>query len=139
MFPNRVPMDRNTPSPEPLVYLFIHSFMYVCWSPQKEALLHMEKNIRSQSMEPHAHVRPTYNGVRPSSPRGLLTTLLSLPQCHAASSRKLQGMLPGGPKFYICIKYIKNTVWHCTIYMVSARHVSYIFYTNAELEYHLEK
>jgi hypothetical protein len=43
MFPNRVPMDRDTPSPEPLVYLFIHSFIHsfirVClpeppkWSP----------------------------------------------------------------------------------------------------------
>jgi hypothetical protein len=35
MFPNRVPMDRYTPSPESLVYLF----MYVCRSPQKGALL----------------------------------------------------------------------------------------------------
>jgi hypothetical protein len=34
MFPTRVPMDRDTPSPVPLVYLF----MYVCWSPQKGAL-----------------------------------------------------------------------------------------------------
>ena len=33
MFSNRVPMDRDTPSPEPLVYLF----MYVCWSPQKRS------------------------------------------------------------------------------------------------------
>ena len=31
MFPNCVPMERDTPSPEPLVYLFI----YVCQSPQK--------------------------------------------------------------------------------------------------------
>jgi hypothetical protein len=28
MFPNRVPMDRDTLSPEPLVYLFIHSCMW---------------------------------------------------------------------------------------------------------------
>jgi hypothetical protein len=28
-----VPIDRNTPSPEPLVYLF----MYVCWGPQKRS------------------------------------------------------------------------------------------------------
>ena len=41
MFPSRVPMGRDTPSPEPLVYFsFIHSFMYVCQSPQKGALLH---------------------------------------------------------------------------------------------------
>jgi len=35
-------------------------------------------------MEPHADGRPTYNGVGPGSPRGSLTTLLSLPQCYAA-------------------------------------------------------
>jgi len=35
MFPKRVPMGRETPSPEPLVYLF----MYVWQSPQKGALL----------------------------------------------------------------------------------------------------
>jgi hypothetical protein len=112
--------------------------MYVCRSPEKGDLLHVGKNIRSPSKEPHAHIRPTYNGVGPGSPRGSLMTLLSLPQCQAASSRKLQRMLPGGHKFYICIKYIQNTVWHCTIYTVSARHVSYIFHTNAKLEYCLE-
>jgi len=41
MFPNRVPMGKDTPSPEPLVYFsFIHSFMYVCRSPQKGTLLY---------------------------------------------------------------------------------------------------
>ena len=35
VFPNRVPMDRDTPSPEPLVCFFT----YVCQSPQKGALL----------------------------------------------------------------------------------------------------
>ena len=65
---------------------FIHSFMYVCQSPQKGALLHMGKNIRSPSMEPYAVGRPTYNGVRPGSPRGLLMKPLSLTQCHAAFS-----------------------------------------------------
>ena len=58
MFPNRVPMDRITPSPEPLVYLFIHPFTYVCWSSQKGALLHMGKNIRSPYTKPHADGRP---------------------------------------------------------------------------------
>jgi hypothetical protein len=61
MFPNRVPTDRDTPSPEPLVYLFILSFIYVCRSPQKGALLHMRKNIWSPSTEPHADERPTYS------------------------------------------------------------------------------
>jgi len=46
MYPNKVPTDRDTASQEPLanqadsIYSFIHSFMYVCRSPQKGALLH---------------------------------------------------------------------------------------------------
>jgi hypothetical protein len=84
MFPNRVPMDRNTLSPEPLVYSFIHSFMYVGLSPQKGALLHVGKNIRSLLTEPHADRRPTHSGVCPGSQMGSLMTLLSLIQCHAA-------------------------------------------------------
>ena len=108
MFPNGVPMDRNTHHQS---HWSIYSFIHVCLPcPQKEALLHMGKNIRSPSTEPHAYIRPTYNGVQPGSPRGSLMTLLSLPQCHAAPSRKLQRMLPGGHKFHICIKYIQNTV-----------------------------
>jgi hypothetical protein len=42
------------------IYSFIHTFMYVCCSPQKAALLHVGKNIRSPSMEPHADGRPIY-------------------------------------------------------------------------------
>ena len=67
MFPNRVPMDRDTPSPEPLVCSFIYSYM----------------SAGVPAKEPHADGRPTYNRVRPGSPRGLLMTLLSLPQFHA--------------------------------------------------------
>ena len=44
------------------IYLFIYSFVYVCRSPQKGALLHMGKNIRSPSTEPHTDRKPTYNG-----------------------------------------------------------------------------
>jgi hypothetical protein len=91
MFPNRAPIDRVTPSPEPLakrgdsIYSFIHSFMYVCWSTPKGAFLHTyRKNIRSPSMDPHADGRPTYNGVRPGSPRGPFMTPLSLAECHTA-------------------------------------------------------
>jgi hypothetical protein len=51
MFPNRVLIDRDTPSPEASVYLLIHSFMYVCQSPHKGALLHMGKNIQPPSTE----------------------------------------------------------------------------------------
>jgi hypothetical protein len=49
----------------------------------------MGKNISSLSTEPHTDGRPTYNVVQHGSPRGSLTTLLSLPQCHAAL-----GMIP---------------------------------------------
>ena len=75
------PMKRDTPSPEPVVYLF----MYVCQSPpKKEPSYKMGKNIMSLSTEPHAAESSTYNGVLSGSPRGLLTILLSLPRCHAA-------------------------------------------------------
>jgi hypothetical protein len=69
MFPNRFAMDRDTPSPEPLVYLrvFIHSCLLK--SP-KRALLHIGENIRSSSPEPHGEGRPTYNGVRSGFPKG---------------------------------------------------------------------
>ena len=85
MFPNWVTMDRDTPSPEPLVYLFIYSFIHVCLpeSPKRSPPTYA-KNLRSPSTEPHADGRPTYNVVRPGPQRGSLTPLLSLPQCHAA-------------------------------------------------------
>ena len=83
MFPNRVPMERDAPSPEPMVYPFI----YICRSPPKMSPpTKYGENIRSPSTEPHADGRPTYNGVRPGFPRGSLTTLVSLPRCHAAFS-----------------------------------------------------
>jgi len=44
------------------------------------------ENIRSPSTEPYVDGRPTYNGMRPGSPGGSLTTLLSLSQGHAALS-----------------------------------------------------
>jgi len=53
--------------------------------PKKEpSYIHKGKNVRSPSTEPHADARPTYNGVRPWFPKGIVTTLLSLPQCYAA-------------------------------------------------------
>jgi len=65
MFLNKVPMDRDTLSPEPLVYFF----MRVYRSPQKGALLQNGKNLKSPSTEAHADGRPTYSGVRPGFPR----------------------------------------------------------------------
>ena len=88
MFPNRVPMDSDTLSSEPLVYLLINSFTYVRRSPQKEpSYIHTyRKNIRSPYTEPHADGSPTYNRLRPGSPRESPTKLLFLPQCHASFS-----------------------------------------------------
>jgi len=62
--------------------LIVH--LYLSESPVKELSHKMGGNIWSPSREPHVDVSPTYNGVRPGSPRGSFTTLLSLPQCHAA-------------------------------------------------------
>jgi hypothetical protein len=59
MFLNRVTMDRDTPSPEPLVYLFIHSCMSA-GVPKKEPSYLWGKNIRYPSMEPHAGRKPTH-------------------------------------------------------------------------------
>jgi hypothetical protein len=62
------------------IYSLIPSFVYVCLSPQKGALLHMGKNIRSPYTEPLADGRSTYNGVWPGSPRtcGVSHTLFPL-------------------------------------------------------------
>jgi hypothetical protein len=45
MFPNRVPTDRDTPSPESLVYLLIYSFIHVCLpeSPKRSPPAYGEK------------------------------------------------------------------------------------------------
>ena len=64
--------------------LFIHS--YLLESPVKELSHEIGEKIWSSPTEHHVDRRPTYNGVRPVSPRGSFTTLPSLPQCHAAFS-----------------------------------------------------
>jgi hypothetical protein len=79
VFPKRVSMERDAPSPEP-------SHLYLSESPFKKLSYEMREKHRSPSTEPHVEGRPTYNGVRPGSTRGLLPTLLSHPQCHAAFS-----------------------------------------------------
>jgi len=72
MFPTGVPKQRDTPSPEPPDYLFV----FVCQRPPKQEPSYKSgKNISSPSTEPRAVERPTYNGVRPGSPRGSLTTM----------------------------------------------------------------
>ena len=49
----------------------------------------MGKNIRSLSTEPHADRRPTYNGVRPGSPRGSLRHCCLYPSAMQPSARYL--------------------------------------------------
>ena len=74
-------MERDALSPEPMVY----SLIYIRQRPQlRSPPTKNGENIQSSSTEPHAGERSTYNGLRPGSPRGSFTTLLFLPQCHAA-------------------------------------------------------
>jgi hypothetical protein len=51
---------------------------------KKEPSSKIGKNIKSLSTEFHTDSRPMYNGVALGSPRGSLTTVLLLPQCHVA-------------------------------------------------------
>ena len=60
--------------------------MYICWRYRKGAVLHMRKT-KSPSTELDADVGPTKKSVRPGSACGSLSTLLSLPQCHAGLSK----------------------------------------------------
>jgi len=87
MFRNRVPMARDTPSQEPLFYSFIHSRMSA-GVPKKEPSYIWGKT-RSPSTEPHADGRPTYNGVRPGSPRGSLRHCYLYPSAMQPSARYL--------------------------------------------------
>ena len=64
--------------------LIVH--LYVTESPKTELFHENRERIRSPSMEPHADGRLTYSGVRPRSPRGSFSALLSQPQCHEAAA-----------------------------------------------------
>jgi len=79
--------------------------MYVCWSPQKGALLHMGKNTRSPSTEPHADGRPTYTGVQMVKGSYQLTHPLSLSNfkqivcCVVTTVVLTIGVFPNAPLF----------------------------------------
>jgi hypothetical protein len=64
-----------------------HSFMYVCWSPQKGAHLHTywEKHKVTVHGAP-CRWKVYIQWGAAWFPKGIVTTLLSLPQCHAAFS-----------------------------------------------------
>jgi hypothetical protein len=59
MFLNRVPMDRDTLSLKPPVYLFIQSFIQVRLSESPKRSPPMGKNISSSSTKPYTDRRPT--------------------------------------------------------------------------------
>jgi hypothetical protein len=75
MFPNRVPMERDALSPEPMVY----SFIYIHQSPQLRS-----PPTKVEKTYSHHPWKAYIQWVQPGSPRVLFMTLLSLPQCHAA-------------------------------------------------------
>jgi hypothetical protein len=85
MFHNRVPMNRGTPSPKPLVCLFINSLIhvYLLESPKRSPLTYGKKHkvtVHGAPRRQKAYIR----WVRPGSPSVSVMTLPSLPQCHAA-------------------------------------------------------
>ena len=92
MFPNRVPMDRDTPSPEPLVYLLIHSFIHVClpespkWSPHTYGEKHkvtLHRAPRRQKVYTHWGSARFPNWIISETAVSIPVPSLSLLQCHA--------------------------------------------------------
>jgi len=84
MFPNNVPMGSDTVT-RATGLLFIHSFMYVCRSPQKGALLHTYGEKCKVTVHGATCRQKAYKQWGAAwLPKGIVTTMLSLPQCHAA-------------------------------------------------------
>ena len=80
MYPNSVPVERDIPFPEPMLYLFI----YACQSSPKGVLL---QNGGNNNATLHGAPRGRKVYIQWGAvwlPRGWMTTLLPLPQCHAA-------------------------------------------------------
>ena len=65
------------------------NLLYLLESPKTSPPMKCVGKICLPSMEPHADGRPTYNGVRPCSPRGSLTPRLSLPSAMQPAARYL--------------------------------------------------
>jgi hypothetical protein len=62
---------------------FIYSFIRISPTPHLRSSSTKQGKICGQCPRRRAGRRSTYDGVRPGSPRGWLTPLLSLNQCHA--------------------------------------------------------
>jgi hypothetical protein len=67
--------------------LFIH--LYLSESPIRSPPTKNGENMWSPSMEPHMDGRPTFNGVRPGFPRGLLHHCYVCPSAMQPSARYL--------------------------------------------------
>jgi len=87
MFPNRVPMDKDTPSPKPLVYLFIHSFIHVCLleSPKRNSPAHGEKHNVTVHGAPRRRKAYIQWGAA-WFPKGIDNDTAISTQCHTAFS-----------------------------------------------------
>ena len=82
MFPNRVPMEREASSPEPMVY---HLFISVTVPIKEPSHKKQGKHLVTVHGAPHGRKAYMQWGA-PWFPKWTYTTLQSLPQCHAAYS-----------------------------------------------------
>jgi hypothetical protein len=78
-------MDSDTPSPEPLVcFLFIHSCMSAGVPKKEPSYIHTGKKIRSPVHGAPYRRKAYIQWGAAWFPKGIVTTLLSLPPCHVA-------------------------------------------------------
>jgi hypothetical protein len=117
MFSNRVPMGSNTPSPEPLVYFSLtNSFMCVCQSPQKEPFyIHMGKKHKVTVHRAPRRWKAYIQWGAAWFPKGIVMTLLFLPQCHSAF-----GTIPSTLVWVDQSPVSQHVLWHppsgCTLH-----------------------
>jgi len=79
--PNRVPMERDALSPDPMVY----SFIYICQSPQLRSPSTKWGKTYSQHPRSHTQMKGLHTVGWAWFPKGIVTTLPSLPQCLLAA------------------------------------------------------
>ena len=85
MFPNRVPMDSDTTSPEPLVYFsFIHSCTTADVPNKQPSYIQMGKKHKVTFHEAPSRRKAYIQWAVVTIPKSIVTTLQSLTQCHAA-------------------------------------------------------
>jgi len=83
MFPNRIPMGSNTSSPEPLVYFsFIH--VRLPESPKRSPPTYIWTKTCDHHPRSPTQTESLHTMVCDRDPQGVVKSLLSVPQCHAA-------------------------------------------------------